>query len=41
VPKYVEFLEEFPFTVTGKVQKNVLREMMTKTLGLDVKKIAK
>lgn len=28
VPRYVEFVEAFPMTVTGKVQKNVLRDTM-------------
>ncbi len=34
IPKYVCFVEDFPMTVTGKVQKNVLRDQVTKTLGL-------
>jgi len=34
VPYYVKFVEEFPMTVTGKVQKYVMREMMTKELDL-------
>ena len=28
VPRYVEFVEEFPMTVTGKVQKFILRDQM-------------
>jgi len=28
VPRYVRFLETFPMTVTGKVQKFMLRQMM-------------
>ncbi len=35
VPRYVRFTDEFPMTVTGKVQKFVLREWMIKELGLD------
>ena len=35
VPYYVKFVDEFPMTVTGKVQKFVMREMMTKELGLE------
>lgn len=35
VPRYVEFLEEFPLTVTGKVQKFKLREMGVKKFGLE------
>lgn len=34
VPKYVEFMTEFPMTVTGKVQKNKLREQMIEHFGL-------
>lgn len=32
-PQYVRFVEEFPMTVTGKVQKNVLRRMMQERCG--------
>lgn len=28
VPRYVRFLDSFPMTVTGKVQKFMLRQMM-------------
>ena len=35
IPRYIRFTEEFPMTVTGKVQKFVLREWMMKDLGLD------
>jgi fatty-acyl-CoA synthase len=34
VPRYVLFVEEFPMTVTGKVQKFKMREESTKRLGL-------
>ncbi len=34
IPHYVKFVDEFPMTVTGKVQKYVMREMMSKELGL-------
>ncbi|HIM28240.1 MAG TPA: AMP-binding protein [Planctomycetes bacterium] len=34
IPKYVEFLDEFPMTVTGKIQKFKLREWAIKHLGL-------
>jgi fatty-acyl-CoA synthase len=34
VPKYVRFVEEFPLTPTGKIQKFKLREEAIKTLGL-------
>lgn len=34
VPRYVYFVPEFPTTVTGKVQKNVLRQIAEKALSL-------
>jgi fatty-acyl-CoA synthase len=34
VPRYTRFVEEFPLTVTGKVQKFVLRERLIAELGL-------
>ena len=34
IPRYIRFTEEFPMTVTGKVQKFVLRDRMTEELGL-------
>ncbi len=34
VPCYVRFVEEFPMTVTGKVQKFVMRERMIRELGI-------
>jgi fatty-acyl-CoA synthase len=33
IPRYVRFVDEYPMTVTGKVQKFVMREMMTKELA--------
>jgi fatty-acyl-CoA synthase len=35
IPRYVRFVDEFPMTVTGKVQKFILREQMAKELELD------
>lgn len=32
IPRYVRFVEEFPMTVTGKVQKFVMRKQMTEEL---------
>jgi fatty-acyl-CoA synthase len=32
IPRYVRFVETFPMTISGKVQKFVMREMMTKEL---------
>jgi fatty-acyl-CoA synthase len=36
VPRYVRFIDAYPMTVTGKVQKFVMREMMSAALGLEV-----
>jgi fatty-acyl-CoA synthase len=36
----VRFVGEFPMTVTGKVQKFVIREQMIKELGLALEKTA-
>jgi fatty-acyl-CoA synthase len=35
VPRYVMFLESFPMTITGKIQKFVLRDQMRKSLELE------
>jgi fatty-acyl-CoA synthase len=40
IPRYIKFVEEFPMTVTGKVQKFVMREKMVEELGLDEAKSA-
>jgi fatty-acyl-CoA synthase len=34
IPKYVKFVEEFPMTVTGKIQKFKMREKAAQELGL-------
>jgi fatty-acyl-CoA synthase len=34
VPRYIKFVDAFPMTVTGKVQKFMMREQMTEELGL-------
>lgn len=34
VPRYVEFVDAFPMTVTGKIQKFVMRRTMEERLGL-------
>lgn len=34
VPRYVEFVDGFPMTITGKVQKYLMREEMAQRLGL-------
>jgi fatty-acyl-CoA synthase len=35
IPRYVKFVDGFPMTVTGKVQKFVMREASVKELGLE------
>jgi fatty-acyl-CoA synthase len=33
VPRYVEFVDDFPMTITGKIQKYLMRDEMTQRLG--------
>lgn len=40
VPRYVKFVDEFPQTVSGKIQKFKIREQMIKELGLEERKTA-
>jgi len=40
VPRYVRFVQEFPTTVTGKIQKFVMRQRMIDELGLKLQKTA-
>ena len=40
IPKHIRFVDSFPMTVTGKVQKFVMRETMIRELGLTVAKTA-
>jgi fatty-acyl-CoA synthase len=40
IPRYVEFVDEFPMTVTGKIQKFVMRDHVEKRLGLKAAKTA-
>ena len=35
IPRYVHFVDAFPMTVTGKVQKFLMREESVRTLGLE------
>ena len=35
IPKYVKFVDEYPMTVTGKIQKFKMREMAIAELGLE------
>ncbi|MBV9753530.1 MAG: hypothetical protein JO188_13490, partial [Hyphomicrobiales bacterium] len=34
IPRYFRFVDEFPMTVTGKVQKFIIRERMIEELKL-------
>jgi len=34
VPRYVRFVDSFPLTVTGKVQKFLIRERLRRELGV-------
>jgi len=40
VPRYLRFVSEFPMTITGKVQKFKMREMMRELLNLEESKTA-
>jgi len=40
IPRYVRFVDGFPMTITGKVQKFVMREEMIRELGLVERKTA-
>ncbi|WP_027514673.1 AMP-binding protein [Bradyrhizobium sp. WSM1417] len=40
IPRYVEFVDEFPMTVTGKIQKFLMRDDVEQRLGLKAAKTA-
>ena len=40
IPHYVWFVSSFPMTVTGKIQKHLLRQQIGKELGLVAEKTA-
>ena len=40
IPRYIRFVDEFPMTVTGKMQKFVMRRQMIETLGLALQETA-
>jgi len=40
VPRYVKFVDGFPMTVTGKIQKFLMRQQMIDELGLSLQKTA-
>jgi fatty-acyl-CoA synthase len=40
IPRYVRFVDGFPMTITGKIQKFVMREQMARELGLTEERTA-
>ncbi|MBM3648549.1 MAG: AMP-binding protein [Alphaproteobacteria bacterium] len=40
IPRYIEFVGDFPMTITGKIQKFVMREQTIEKLGLKTEKTA-
>ena len=40
IPRYIRFVDAFPMTVTGKVQKFVMRETMMRELGVEIQNTA-
>ncbi|MCK6407945.1 MAG: AMP-binding protein [Thauera sp.] len=40
IPRYIRFVDSFPMTVTGKIQKFLIRQRMKEELGLDETKTA-
>jgi fatty-acyl-CoA synthase len=40
IPRYLRVVDAFPMTITGKIQKFVMREQMKKELGLEEAKTA-
>ena len=40
IPRYIRFVDSFPMTVTGKIQKFLIRQRMKEELGLDEAKTA-
>ena len=40
IPRYVRIVKEFPMTVTGKIRKMELRQMLARELGLEELKTA-
>lgn len=40
VPKYIRFVDSFPTTVTGKIRKYLIRQIMSEELGLQEQRTA-
>ena len=41
IPRYVKFVDGFPMTVTGKIQKFLMREQTVEELGLGPRETAR
>ena len=41
IPRHIRFVDEFPMTVTGKMQKFLMREQMIAELGLRMRETAR
>jgi len=40
IPRYIRFVDEFPMTVTGKIQKFIMRDAMIEEMGLKIPQTA-
>lgn len=40
IPYHIRFVDDFPMTMTGKIQKFLMRETMVETLGLEITRTA-
>ncbi len=40
IPRYIKFVDGFPMTVTGKIQKFLIRDQMKQELGLEENRTA-
>jgi len=40
IPRYIKFVDSFPMTVTGKIQKFILRKQVAEELGLQEQRTA-
>ena len=38
MPQHIRFVSEFPMTVTGKIQKFVMRERMIEEINLNIER---
>ena len=40
IPRYIRLVDSFPMTITGKIQKYLMRDQMKRELGLSEEKTA-